>query len=130
MAVVQRIDRFGRRAGVGVGSTAGALVGACLGLWFGLYLGLLAGLAAWRLGASSDPAGDVLIAAFVAVPLSMLAGAFLGAKLFSGSEGPPLHCGSGTVDWAGSFGTLGGILVILGAAFALAIFVFVVGSMV
>lgn len=115
---------------MGVGSTAGALVGACLGLWFGLYLGLLAGLAAWRLGASSDPAGDVLIAAFVAVPLSMLAGAFLGAKLFLRFRGSATALRERHRRLGGLVWTLGGILVILGAAFALAIFVFVVGSMV
>jgi hypothetical protein len=61
-----------------VGTTTGASVGALMGALFGLYLGSWGFLIAWAAG------GDVgfAIGLFVVLPVAVLGGAFLGARLF------------------------------------------------
>jgi hypothetical protein len=69
---VQAIGRLGRRAGVGTGVGVGALSGAGLGLYIG-------GIAALLLALSGGP---WLYVALIVLPLSVLGGGFLGARLF------------------------------------------------
>lgn len=114
---MQSIGRIGRGIGVGTGVSAGALIGA----GFGLYFGFVGALLVWALGGGVGP----YIALFLVLPVCVLGGAFLGARLFLrfrsfAKKLRQRHRRVGTLTWVlGSvlLALLAGIAAVLAAAF-------------